>query len=191
MSIFSSSSANINNSLQSKFTSEQWAALRHLPFYVFGWAARAEARQEPIDGTLTSGWVGVLWSIHRVRAKEMLFQHILLKPAPVVGPSFGEICTAGKELGERLQLMESAVEDALDPFEDAADIKRFGKLLASRLAPDEYQEAGEGMLRLVSFLGNALDQRSEAENKKIQARQNRDHALLEAMLKSLYSNHSF
>jgi hypothetical protein len=170
------------NSLQSKFSDKEWQALQLLPFCVFGWVARAEARVQNPDGVIYRN--AATWSMQEVRIKEMGFQLALRGAEALTGRPLSELCDAvlkSLKPEQFLELAESAVEDALDPSDPEGELRSFQKLISVKLPPQEYSQFVAGLLKLAAFIAEDMNKRPREEEKQIRARQARDLAILEAI----------
>lgn len=157
-----------------------FAPLGGLPFILFGIVARAEA-------TLQVQGSNVQWSMEFVNAKIQRFREVLFHPPEngFVQVLFLTALVRMKDGGQNLHdVIEDALEDALDPSFEEDDLKRHIRGLreaASMLG--EYEDAFQALMKMLEDIASRMDGGREPEDAdRIRKAQKRDLLFIHRVL---------
>ena len=173
----------MNYFLQSRLQITEWNKIRMLPYLIFGYVARSEAKAENNSAVKRV----MEWSIHNVSVKVMVFQMALRSPTGEKGSHFVELFQAAWDRDNFHALTEDAIEDVLDPYEDGEDEKLIGmvNILKQELNDNEYNRFCEELFTFIIVLGGAINKHSEDQLENLARQQERDVHLLQRIFNFL------
>jgi hypothetical protein len=163
--------------LQDRVQQTEWDYIKNLPYLIFGYVARSEAKEEdnsPVKGV-------ILWSIHNVSMKEFRFQMALRSPIGEKGSYFVELFQNAWDRENFYFLTEDAVEDALDPYQDGEDEKLTGivNILKRELNEHEYDHFCVELFTFIIELGGVFNEHPEDQMENLFSQQECDFRLLQ------------